>query len=61
LSVRAWSNLPIEAVSVWVAVTYGSTITFEVVKLWYASQKPAKEAFFGAKKPSPRVDAATAK
>jgi hypothetical protein len=61
LSVKAWSNLPLEAVCVWVAVTYGSTITFEVVKLWYASQKPAKEAFFGTKKPRPRAEAASAK
>jgi hypothetical protein len=61
VSVKAWSSLPVEAVCVWIAVTYGATITFEVIKLWYASQRPAKEAFLGAKKPRPKVDAASAR
>lgn len=61
LSVKAWSGLPLEAVCVWIAVTYGTTITFEVVKLWRASQKPAREAFFGAKKIAPKAEAASAR
>jgi hypothetical protein len=47
LRIGAWSGLPIEAVCVWVAVTYGTVIVFEVVKIWQASERPAKDAFFG--------------
>lgn len=60
LSVKAWSSLPLEAVCVWIAVTYGTTITFEVMKLWLASQKPTREAFFGTKKIRPKAEAASA-
>ena len=47
LFIGAWSGLPIEAVTVWIAVTYTTTIVFEVVKAWQASGKPARHAFFG--------------
>ena len=47
LSIGAWSQLPIEAVCVWIAVTYMTTIIFEVIKLWDASSKPLKQAFLG--------------
>jgi len=47
--IGAWSGLPIEAVCVWIAVTYATAIVFEVVKLWQASERPAKDAFFGLK------------
>ncbi|MGH9400548.1 MAG: hypothetical protein ACRD2P_00395 [Terriglobia bacterium] len=33
----AWSRLPIEAVCVWIAVTYATTMMFEILKLWQAS------------------------
>jgi uncharacterized membrane-anchored protein len=46
----AWSGLPIEAVLVWIAVTYATAIVFEIVKLWLASERPAKDAFFGSKR-----------
>jgi hypothetical protein len=49
LSIGAWSRLPIEAVCVWIAVTYATVIVFEVVKIWQASERPAKEAFLGVK------------
>jgi hypothetical protein len=49
LFVGAWSNLPIEEVCVWIAVTYATTIVFEVVKVWQASGRRAKEAFLGPK------------
>jgi hypothetical protein len=49
LSIGAWWGLPIEAVCVWIAVTYATVIVFEVVKVWDASGKPAREAFFGSK------------
>lgn len=52
LTVGAWSALPIEAVCVWIAVTYATVIVFEVVKLWLASERPARDAFLGAKKGS---------
>lgn len=46
--IGAWSGLPIEAVLVWLAVTYGTVILFEVIKIWQASGRRAREAFFGA-------------
>jgi hypothetical protein len=49
ISVGAWTNMPVEAASVWIAVAYGTTIVFEVVKLWRASEKTAREAFIGVK------------
>lgn len=60
VSVKAWSGLPIEAVCVWIAVTYGTMIIFEVVKIWHASGKPAKEAFLGTKSVHRKADAASA-
>ena len=47
LFVGAWSGLPIEEVCVWIAVTYATTIVFEVVKVWQASGRKAREAFVG--------------
>jgi hypothetical protein len=47
LFIGAWHGLPIEAVLVWMAVTYSTTIIFEIVKLWLASGKTAKAAFLG--------------
>jgi hypothetical protein len=45
--IRAWANLPLEAVGVWIAVTYATVIVYEVTKLWQASEKSARSAFFG--------------
>ena len=50
LRIGAWSNLPIEAVCVWIAVTYATTIVFEIIKLWQASERPLRHAFLGPKK-----------
>jgi len=47
LFIGAWSGLPIEAVVVWIAVTYATTIVFEILKVWQASGKPARQAFLG--------------
>jgi hypothetical protein len=47
LFVSAWSNLPIEEVFVWIAVTYATTIVFEIVKIWQASGRRGKEAVLG--------------
>jgi hypothetical protein len=49
LRIGAWSGLPIEAVCVWISVTYTSAIVFEIVKLWQASGRPAKHIFLGLK------------
>jgi hypothetical protein len=45
--VGAWFRLPIEAVCVWIAVTYTTTIVFEIVKLWQASGRRVRHAFLG--------------
>jgi hypothetical protein len=47
LSILAWDALPVEAVVVWLAVTFTTVITYETVKSWQASGKEAREAFFG--------------
>ena len=47
LSIGAWSGLPIEAVCVWLAVSFTTIITYEVIKIWKALGTRALEAFFG--------------
>jgi hypothetical protein len=51
ISILAWGGLPLEAVALWIAVTYATVIVFEVIKLWQASGKKAGHAFFGTKAP----------
>jgi len=48
LFVGAWSNLPIEEVFVWIAVTYATAIVFEVLKVWQASGRSARQALLGS-------------
>jgi hypothetical protein len=48
--IGAWSGLPIEAVCVWMAVTYATVILFEVVKILLASERSVRETLWGAKK-----------
>lgn len=50
LNIGAWSNLPAEAVCVWLAVSYTTVITYEVIKIWKALGTKALEAFFGIRK-----------
>jgi hypothetical protein len=57
LFIGAWAGLPIEAVAVWIAVTYGTTIVYETVKVWQASGKAARHAFFGNEKDERQRDA----
>ena len=59
LAIGAWSKLPIEAVCVWIAVTFATVIIFEIVKLWQASGRTAREAMFGPKKSAHAPDPAT--
>jgi hypothetical protein len=47
LHIGAWSDLPIEAVGVWFAVSFTTVITYEVIKIWKALGTRALEAFFG--------------
>ncbi len=47
IHITAWSGLPIEAVLVWIAVTYATAIVYEIVRRWQASGKPALRAFLG--------------
>jgi hypothetical protein len=42
--------LPIEAVGVWLAVSFTAVITYEVIKIWQALGTSALEAFFGVRK-----------
>ena len=50
LSIGAWYGLPIEAVGLWIAVSYATVIVFVIIKLWQASGKKVKDAFLGTKK-----------
>lgn len=45
--IKAWHNLPIEAVIVWFAVSYATVIIYETMKIWRASGKPFKQVFIG--------------
>ncbi|MHC4266967.1 MAG: hypothetical protein ACYSTS_00750 [Planctomycetota bacterium] len=47
ITVKAWYNLPIEAVVVWLMVTFTTVIIYEVLKIWLNSKKKAKHAFLG--------------
>ena len=51
LTIGAWSQLPVEAVWVWLAVSFTTVISYEVVKIWLAMGKRALEAFFGVQAP----------
>lgn len=47
LRVTAWSGLPIEAVAVWLAVTFATVVVYEIVKRWKGSGRTARAAFLG--------------
>lgn len=47
ITIGAWSNLPIEAALLWMAVTFTAVIIYEVIKIWLHSGRRAREAFFG--------------
>jgi hypothetical protein len=51
LTIGAWSQLPVEAVGVWLAVSFTTVIGYEVVKIWLATGKRALAAFFGVQRP----------
>jgi hypothetical protein len=47
LHIGAWFGLPIEAACVWMAVSFTTVITYEVIKIWKALGTRALEAFLG--------------
>ncbi len=47
LFIGAWAGLPVEAVFVWIAVTFATTIVFEIVKICLASNKTVTESLLG--------------
>jgi hypothetical protein len=47
LFITAWNHLPVEAVFVWLAVTYTTVIVYEVITLWQASGKTARRVLLG--------------
>jgi hypothetical protein len=47
LFIGAWAGLPIEEICVWIAVSYATAIVFEVVKVWLASERSARDALLG--------------
>jgi hypothetical protein len=47
LNITAWNYLPIEAICVWIAVTYQTIIVYEIVKRWQSSGKKLHHAFLG--------------
>ena len=51
LTIGAWSHLPIEAVCVWLAVSFSTVIGYEAVKIWLATGQRALAAFFGVQQP----------
>jgi hypothetical protein len=50
LFIGAWAGLPVEAVFVWIAVTYGTTMVYEAMKIWQTSGKRARPAFLGERR-----------
>ena len=58
IHILAWDNLPIEAVVVWLAVTYSTVIVYETMKRWRSSGKAAIHAFFGKSEESATIDKA---
>jgi len=47
LRVTAWSRLPIEAVTLWLAVTFATVVVYEIVKRWKGSGRTMRRAFLG--------------
>jgi hypothetical protein len=47
LFIGAWAGLPVEEVFVWLAVTFATTIVYEIVKICLASEKSVQESLVG--------------
>lgn len=46
LYITAWDGLPIEAVILWIAVTYMTVLVYETIRCWHASGRPMGDALF---------------
>lgn len=46
LDITAWDGLPIEAVLLWIAVTYMTVLVYETIRCWHASGRPMGDALF---------------
>ena len=46
-TIGAWTDLPIEAVVVWMASVYSTVIVYEMVKIFLALELPLRDALFG--------------
>lgn len=57
LFVKAWFELPIEAVFVWLAVTCTTVVVFEAMKVWQSSGETARRAFLGVSSEPPTEQA----
>jgi hypothetical protein len=49
VAIAAWHGLPLEAVCLWLAVSFTTVIIYEVIKIWKALGRGAWEAFFGCR------------
>jgi hypothetical protein len=47
LRVTAWAGLPLEAVVLWMAVTFTTVLVYETVRRWKASGRPMRRAMLG--------------
>jgi hypothetical protein len=47
--INGWTDLPLEAVVVWLAVTYTSVIVYEAIKVHRASGRSLREAVVGVR------------
>jgi hypothetical protein len=51
IHIEEWADLPLEAVFVWLAVTFTTVIVYESVKIWLASGDSARRAYLGVGAP----------
>ena len=54
MRVRAWADLPVEAVVLWLTVAYTTISVFETVKVFLHMRRPMAQALFGDQQPSAR-------
>lgn len=47
LHIRAWADLPVEAVVLWIAVAYTTISVYETIKVFHHMKAPTKKALLG--------------
>lgn len=55
LMVKPWGNLPIEAVIVWLVVTWATIIFYEVIRIMLVMRWPVQKALFGKSMSTPKT------